>query len=40
MKQISIASFNIVAGIGTGIAIHYFLYRFSIPSTPFIYVSF
>jgi hypothetical protein len=40
MKQIAIISLNIIGGIGTGIAIHYFLYRFSIPSTPFIYVSF
>lgn len=30
----------LVAGIASGIAFHYFLYRFGIPSKPFIYVSF
>jgi hypothetical protein len=40
MKNVTAISINLIAGIATGIAIHYFLYRFSIPSSPFIYVSF
>ena len=31
---------NLLVGIALGVLVHYLLYRFSIPSKPFIYVSF
>lgn len=31
---------NIILGIGVGILIHYFLFRYSIPAKAFIYVAF